>query len=227
MIPDTNIRMGKTLTKLALFSLVIVVLSNARAADLFNLENARQHWAFRLFEEVKLSKVEQSGWGMNQIDRFVLTRLEKAGLQPSAPTDKALLIRRVYFDLIGLPPSPEEVRDFLADDSLTAYEKLIDDLLASPHYGERWGRHWLDLARYADSSGYHSDIDRPNAWRYRDYVIGSFNDDKPYAQFIREQLAGDEVEPENAQSWIATGFCRNGPSNEGQVKTATAEQNTA
>ena len=224
MIPDTNIRMGKSLTKLALFSLVIVVLSNARAADLFNLENARQHWAFRLFEEVKLSKVEQSGWGLNEIDRFVLTRLEKAGLQPSAPADKALLIRRVYFDLIGLPPSPEEVRDFLADDSPTAYEKLIDDLLASPHYGERWGRHWLDLARYADSSGYHSDIDRPNAWRYRDYVIKSFNDDKPYAQFIREQLAGDEVAPKNAQSWIATGFCRNGPSNEGQVKTAAAEQ---
>jgi hypothetical protein len=107
MIPDTNTRTGKALIKLAVFSLVFVGVSSARASDLFNLETARQHWAFRLFEEVKLSKVEQSGWGMNQIDRFVLTRLEKAGLQPSAPADKALLIRRVYFDLIGLPPSPE------------------------------------------------------------------------------------------------------------------------
>jgi hypothetical protein len=202
----------------------LINLMSVRAADSIDLEKARQHWAFLPFNKIELPKVKQPGWGVNEIDRFVGSRLEKAELLPSAPADKATLIRRVYFDLIGLPPSPEQVRAFLANKSPLAYEKLIDDLLASPHYGERWGRHWLDLARYADSSGYHSDIDRPNAWRYRDYVIKSFNDDKPYAQFIREQLAGDEVAPKNAQSWIATGFCRNGPSNDGNVRPAFAEQ---
>jgi len=197
---------------------------SVRAADSVDLEKARQHWAFLPFNKIELPKVKQPGWGVNEVDRFVGSRLEKAELLPSEPADKATLIRRVYFDLIGLPPSPEQVRAFLANKSPLAYEKLIDGLLASPHYGERWGRHWLDLARYADSSGYHSDIDRPNAWRYRDYVIKSFNDDKPYAQFIREQLAGDEVAPKNAQSWIATGFCRNGPSNDGNVRPAFAEQ---
>ena len=127
-------------------------------------------------------------------------RVEKGGLQPSAPGDKALVIQRVYFDLIGLPPSPEEVRDFLADDSLTAYEKLIDDLLASPHYGERWGRHWLDVVRYADSGGFANDYERPNAWRYRDYVIRSFNEDKSYDQFIREQVAGDEIDRHSTET---------------------------
>ena len=198
--------------------------TSAQAADSIDLDKVRQHWAFRPFKKAELPKVKQSEWGLNEVDRFVSARLEEAGLQPSAPADKAAMIRRVYFDLIGLPPSPEKIRAFLANKSPLAYEKLIDNLLASPHYGERWGRHWLDLARYADSSGYHADLDRPNAWRYRDYVIQSFNDDKPYAQFIREQLAGDEVAPGNARSWIATGFCRNGPSNESNVRPAAAEQ---
>jgi hypothetical protein len=124
------------------------------------------------------------------------------------------LIRRVTLDLIGLPPTPEEVEAFVQDESPKAYEALIDRLLASPHYGERWGRHWLDLARYADTSGFHNDLDRPYAWKYRDYVIRSFNDDKPYARFVAEQIAGDEIDGADEQSLIATGFCRNGTSND-------------
>jgi hypothetical protein len=112
-----------------------------QAVDSLDLDRARQHWAFRPFKKVELPKVKQSGWGVNEVDRFVGARLEKAGLQPSAPADKGTMIRRVYFDLIGLPPSPEQVRAFLANKSPLAYGKLIDDLLVSPHYGERWGRH--------------------------------------------------------------------------------------
>jgi mono/diheme cytochrome c family protein len=145
------------------------------------------------------------------IDAFVLRRLEENGLAPAPAAEPRTLIRRVYLDLIGLPPSPEEVDRFLKDPSDAAYEKVIDELLASPHYGQRWGRHWLDLARYADSGGYEFDYDRPNAWRYRDYVIKAFNDDKPYLQFIREQLAGDQLKPNDAEFLVPTGFCRSGP----------------
>src|SRR5690606_6224551 len=115
-------------------------------------------------------------------------------------------------DLIGLPPSPEDIERFLADAAPDAYEREVDRLLASPHYGERWGRHWLDLARYADTGGFHNDLDRPNAWRYRDYVIDRLNADKPYAPFVREQLAGDELPQADLDSWVATAFGRNGPS---------------
>ena len=158
--------------------------------------------------------VKQKAWVRNDVDRFILAALQEKGLQPSAEADRATLIRRVTLDLIGLLPPPEEVAAFVQDTSPDAYEHLVDRLLASPHYGERWGRHWLDLARYADTCGTHNDLDRPYAWKYRDYVIQSFNDDKPYARFVAEQLAGDEVEGADEQSLIATGFCRNGTSND-------------
>jgi hypothetical protein len=179
-----------------------------------SIENGRAHWAFQPLSKAPLPEVKMKAWPRNNIDRFILAKLEAAGLQPSAEADRATLIRRVTLDLIGLPPTPEEVGAFIHDESPRAYEALIDRLLASPHYGERWGRHWLDLARYADTSGFHNDLDRPYAWKYRDYVIRSFNDDKPYARFIAEQIAGDEVEGANEQTLIATGFCRNGPSND-------------
>lgn len=176
----------------------------------------RAHWAFQPLRQNITPPPAQNhvGWIRNDIDRFVLARLSAAGLSPSPEADRVTLIRRVTFDLIGLPPTPEEVVAFVADDSAHAWEQLVDRLLASPHYGERWGRHWLDLAQYADSSGFHNDLDRPHAWKYRDYVIRSFNQDKPYARFVAEQLAGDEVDDADEESFIATGFCRNGPSND-------------
>ncbi len=147
----------------------------------------------------------------NPIDAFVVARLEPQGLRPAAPSTTRALVRRVYFDLIGLPPTPEQVEEFLADTSPHSFENLIDRLLASPHYGERWGRHWLDVVRFAETNGYERDGPKPNAWRYRDYVIRSFNDDKPFDRFILEQLAGDELETVTNDSRIALGFNRLGP----------------
>ncbi len=145
------------------------------------------------------------------IDAFIQQQLDAQHLNPAKRADKRTLIRRVSFDLLGLPPTPEDIEAFLNDDSENAWEKLIDKYLASPHYGEQWGRHWLDVTRYADTDGFSNDYSRPNAWRYRDYVIRSFNEDKPYDQFVREQLAGDELDPNNPEMLIATGFLRMGP----------------
>src|SRR5204862_2594389 len=147
----------------------------------------------------------------NSIDSFVLPEPETKGLKPAPPADKVTLIRRATFDSIGLPPTPEEVDAFLADDSAKAFDKVVDRLLASPRYGERWARHWLDLARYAESEGFKADEIRPNAWRYRDYVIKSFNDDKPYDRFIKEQIAGDELWPKDPDARVATAFNRHYP----------------
>ena len=178
------------------------------------LEEGRAHWAFQPLSKAEPPAVKNTAWPKNGVDHFILAKLEQNGLQPSPLADAATLIRRITFDLTGLPPTPEEVEAFIADSSDKAYEALIDRLLASPRYGERWGRHWLDLARYADTSGTHNDLDRPHAWKYRDYVIRSFNEDKPYARFVAEQLAGDEIDGANEESLIATGFGRNGPSND-------------
>lgn len=177
-------------------------------------QKAKSHWAYLPVADAAPPSVKNEAAVRNDIDRFVVARLEAAGLAVSPEADRATYIRRVTLDLTGLPPTPEEVAAFVADESTQAHEHLVDRLLASPHYGERWGRHWLDLARYADSSGFHNDLDRPHAWKYRDYVIRSFNEDKPYARFIAEQLAGDEVEGADEETLIATGFCRNGPSND-------------
>ena len=184
-------------------------------------EADRQHWSFQPVERPSLPEVKDTSWSRSGIDPFVLARLEAAQLSPSPPADKAVLLRRVYFDLIGLPPSPEEVQAFLENDSEDAYSRIVDRLLASARYGERWGRHWLDLARYADTGGFHNDIDRPFAWRYRDYVIESLNEDKPYAQFIREQIAGDELPDATLETWTATGFCRHGASNDDNMGKTT------
>ena len=131
-------------------------------------------------------------------------------MHPAPEADRVTLIRRLTYDLTGLPPTPEEVDAFLADRAPDAYERLVDRLLASPHYGEKWGRHWLDLVRYGETNGYERDSAKPFAWRYRDYVIDAFNRDKPYDQFVREQLAGDEIDPGSADALIATGFYRLG-----------------
>jgi len=197
---------------LMLAGLAAVVVSSFAATP--SLEDGRKHWAFQPLAKVTAPAVKDSRWPRNEVDRFILAALEAKGLKPSAETDRRTLIRRATFDLLGLPPTPEEVEAFVQDNSPQAWERVVDRLLTSPHYGERWGRHWLDLARYADSSGFHNDLDRPHAWRYRDYVIRSFNEDKPYARFIAEQLAGDEVPGADEETQVATGFCRNAPSND-------------
>jgi hypothetical protein len=151
-----------------------------------------------------------SDWGKTPIDGFILARLLEHGLTPAAEADRRTLVRRVAFDLTGLPPSPDEIDAFLADDHPDAYERLVDRLLASPRYGQRWGRHWLDVVRYAESDGYRQDAYRPAAWRYRDYVVRSLNADKPYDRFLTEQLAGDELDPDDLELRVATGFLRLG-----------------
>ncbi|HSI16077.1 MAG TPA: DUF1549 domain-containing protein, partial [Chthoniobacter sp.] len=166
----------------------------------------RQFWSFQPLMKPETPAVKNEAWCRTPIDHFILAKIEEKGLLPSPTADKLTLIRRAYFDLIGLPPTPEQAARFLADTEANAFEKVIDGLLASPHYGERWGRHWLDLARYAESHGYEQDYDRPNAFQYRDYVIRALNADQPYDEFVRWQLAGDELAPENAEAWKATGF---------------------
>jgi uncharacterized protein DUF1553/uncharacterized protein DUF1549 len=150
-------------------------------------------------------------WAKSPVDAFILDKLQKAGLKPSPPASRTMLVRRLYFDLTGLPPTPAEVTAFVNDKSPHAYAKLIDKLLASPNYGERWGQHWLDVVRYAETDGYEYDTHRGDAWRYRDYVIRAFNNDKPFDRFIQEQVAGDEIAPQEEETLIASGFNRLGP----------------
>jgi len=169
-----------------------------------------KHWAFEPPRRHAPPAVSRFAWRENPIDAFILTRLEEAGLEPAPPADKRTLIRRAYFNVLGLPPTMEQVEAFLEDDRPDAWERLVDALLASPHYGERWARHWLDLVRFAETNSFERDGLKPNAWKYRDYVIRSLNEDKPYDQFLREQLAGDELEPVTADSIIATGYYRLG-----------------
>jgi hypothetical protein len=171
-------------------------------------EQQRKCWAFQKVVKPAVPAVKDQSWVRTPVDAFILAKLEQKGLQPNPAADKVTLIRRATFDLTGLPPSPEEVSAFVADQSADAFEKVVDRLLASSHYGERWGRHWLDLARYADTAGFKGDETRPNMWRYRDYVIRSFNEDKPYDRFIKEQIAGDELYPSEPAAIVATGFNR-------------------
>ncbi|MCC6585121.1 MAG: DUF1553 domain-containing protein [Bryobacterales bacterium] len=171
----------------------------------------RKWWAFQPLANPAVPAPKNSAWAKTEIDRFVLATLEEKGISPSAAAGKTVLLRRAYLDLTGLPPTPEQVQAFLADKSPKAFEEVVDGLLASPHYGERWARHWLDVARYADSEGFKADETRPNIWRYRDYVIKSFNDDKPYTRFVQEQIAGDEMFPADPAALVATGFNRHFP----------------
>lgn len=169
----------------------------------------------------------EEAWNGNVIDRWIYAKLREKELEPSPPADKRTLIRRVYFDLLGLPPNPEEIQAFLADHSPDAYERLIDRLLNSPHYGERWARHWLDVVRFAESEGFERDWLRDHAWAYRDYVIRSFNQDKPYTQFMKEQIAGDVLEPVTHEGIIATSFLTLGPFDAVGLTSAVAQERAA
>ncbi|MEN9675360.1 MAG: hypothetical protein RIS76_1256 [Verrucomicrobiota bacterium] len=180
------------------------------AAQSDSAAKVRSHWAFRPVPEVVVPPNADRRDTPNPVDAFLQARLTEHGLKPPAPASRRTLIRRVTYDLTGLPPTPEEVEAFVSDPSIDAWERLIDRLLESPHYGEKWGRHWLDLVRFAETNSYETDEAKPHAWRYRDYVIRSFNSDKPYDRFIREQLAGDELPDGGADGVIATGFYRLG-----------------
>jgi len=181
---------------------------NARRYEAENL------WAYRPLVKPQVpSEGSEADRQLHPVDALIHRRLDELGLAAAPPVDRRTLIRRATFDLLGLPPTPEEIADFVDDPASDeeAFARVIERLLASPHYGEQWGRHWLDVVRYADSSGFANDYERGNTWRYRDYVIRALNDDKPYDQFIREQLAGDEIDPEDPEMLIATGFLRMGP----------------
>jgi hypothetical protein len=186
----------------------LAAADDARVPDKPITVEERDHWAFRPPRRTEPPAVEESRWVRNPIDAFILAVLESNGLAHSLEADRATLLRRLSFDLTGLPPSPDEIENFRNDRSADAYEKVVDRLLASPHYGVRWAQHWLDLARYADTDGFEFDQARPNAWRYRDWVAGALNRDLPYDQFVRLQLAGDEVAPDDLAAFIATGFNR-------------------
>ena len=191
--------------------LVFGALSPEKLADQPFTPHQIRHWAFQKVQRPAVPLVDNEEWVRNPVDAFVMAKLEAKGLDPSARADQITLLRRAYFDLIGLPPMPEQVDAFLADQSPDAFKRVVDQLLASPHYGERWARHWLDLARYAESEGFKADETRPNVWRYRDYVIGSLNLDKPYDRFVREQIAGDELWPNNHDAQLGTAFNRHYP----------------
>ncbi len=172
-----------------------------------------KHWAFQPVKRPEAPAVGNRNWVRNPIDNFILARLEAEGIEPSPEAGRVTLIRRLSFDLIGLPPTPKEVAEFLADNRPDAYERLVDRLLDSPHYGEKWARHWLDLARYADSDGYEKDLVRPHAWRYRHWVIEALNRDLPFDQFTIEQIAGDLLPQATIEQKVATGFHRNALTN--------------
>jgi hypothetical protein len=170
----------------------------------------KAHWAFQPIRKIE-PPADPSGWSANPIDRFVRARQRERGFQPAGPADKRTLIRRATFDLIGLPPTPEEGHAFVADDAPDAFAKVVDRLLASSPYGERWGRHWLDVVRYADTGGFEADHLYPNAWRFRDYVIRSLSADQPFDRFVQEQVAGDELWPGDRDAALATALYCVGP----------------
>ena len=180
-------------------------------------KSVEDYWAFKPPQHQPLPEVRNSAWPRSAVDSFVLARLEREGLTVNGDADRRALIRRACFDLWGIPPTQEQVAEFLQDDSPQAFEPLVDRLLESPNFGQRWGRHWLDVARYAESTGHERNFLHPHAWRYRDYVIEAFNKDKPYDRFIMEQLAGDQLATENdaerAEALTATGFLALGPKN--------------
>jgi hypothetical protein len=194
---------------------------------------SKDHWAFKPPLSPVEPKVRNPAWIRTPVDAFILARLEQENLSPSQEADRATLLRRLNFDLLGLPPTPKDLEDFLTDTAPDAYERLVERLLASPHYGERWGRHWLDVAAYADSNGYfNADSDRPLAWKYRDYVVRAFNSDMPYDRFVREQIAGDElagytrdadITSEMVDRLTATHFLRNAPDGTGESDGNAAE----
>ncbi|EMI20182.1 protein containing DUF1549, partial [Rhodopirellula maiorica SM1] len=182
-----------------------VVLREPR--DFFSEED-RSWWAFQPVVKPTVPKTSGEEWARNEIDHFIFAQLQSHGLSPAPEADRHALVRRLYFDIIGLPPTPEQVAAFVNDPAPDAYERLVDSLLDSKGYGEHAARQWLDLVRYADSDGYRADGFRPTAWRYRDYVIQSFNDDKPYDRFTQEQIAADEMFPDDVEARAALGYLR-------------------
>ncbi len=207
------------------FLAILLLAGPARGQDV--LTPARlNHWAWKKPAPASPPHVRNSAWTLGPIDRFILAKIEAVELQPATPAGREQLIRRATIDLLGLPPTPEEIDAFVHDLSPCAWERVVDRLLASPHYGERWGRHWLDLARFAESNGYEFDELRPNAWRYRDFVIKSWNADKPFDQFVREQIAGDEAPGDDAEARIATAFNLLGPDMTDSADQAQRRQNT-
>jgi hypothetical protein len=195
-----------------LVCLVVILPATSFGADA-PTGKGRQHWAFQPVRDPALPTVRDSAWVRTPIDAYILAKLEAAQLRPAPPAESRALLRRIYLDLIGLPPTPEEQQAFeraATTNRQAALEEVVDRLLARPEYGERWARHWLDVVRYAESNGYERDGAKPNAWRYRDYVIDAFNKDKPYDRFVLEQIAGDELPDANAESHIATTFLRLG-----------------
>jgi hypothetical protein len=187
-----------------------------------DVEQGRGHWSYRRLSPVSPPEVKNAAWPRNDVDRFILAKQEAAGVVPADQAARETLARRVFFDLVGLPPTPGELQLFLADASPDAYEKLVDRLLASPRFGERWARHWLDAVRFAESGGYEFDGDRPGAHHYRDWVIRAFNADMPYDEFLRLQVAGDLLKPNDYDATSATGFFVAGPY-PGQITAKTAE----
>src|SRR6266849_4858803 len=168
-------------------------------------------WSFRSLTRPSIPTVKDQSWIRTPIDSFILAKLESKGLRPSPAADRVTFIRRATYDLHGLPPTPEEIDSFLTDSAPDAYEKLIDQLLNSPRYGERWGRYWLDVVHYGDTHGYDKDKRRDHAWPFRDYVIRSLNADRPYGRFVKEQIAGDVLYPADPGGIVATGFIAAGP----------------
>ena len=192
------------------------VLSHANDPPTEPVETAltvddRDHWSFRPIRCPELPRISNGSRVITPIDQFIIVRLEQAGLQLAPEASRVTLLRRLSFDLTGLPPSPAEIEEFVGDNRSDAYDRLVDRLMASPAYGERWGQHWLDLARFAETDGFEHDLERPNAWRYRDWVIDALNADMPYDEFTRLQLAGDEMHPDDPNAAIATGFLLCGP----------------
>ncbi len=186
--------------------LLALLLGGSRVhADAID-DKGREMWALQPLRQPQPPQVQHGEWCANPIDAFIIARLQGAGLSPAPPADKITLIRRATYDLTGLAPTLAEVQAFVEDNRPDAYEWVVDRLLASPHYGEQWGRHWLDLVRYAESNSYERDSFKPNVWRYRDYVIRAFNSDKPYDRFIREQIAGDELPDGGRDGIYATGY---------------------
>ena len=210
----------------ALLAAMMTTAAASAAEDAALLPAQREHWAWTRPVRPTVPAVQDSAWVRNPVDAFVLARLEAAGLRPAAAAPREQLLRRVTLDLTGLPPTPREIDAFVSDPSPDAWEKVVERLLASPRYGERWGRHWLDLARFAESNGYEFDEVRPDAWRYRDYVIAAFNDDKPYDRFVKEQLAGDELYPDDPAALVATGFNVLGPDMTDSSDQPQRRQNT-
>ncbi|HEU0122277.1 MAG TPA: DUF1549 and DUF1553 domain-containing protein [Bryobacteraceae bacterium] len=221
------------LRRFSAFCVAAVVVAAPDTGDVAPLGSytavERRHWAFQPRKDVAppvLGDAAAKAWVRTPVDAFVLAGLRKAELTPAPEADRATLIRRVTYNLHGLPPTPEEIAAFVNDKQPKAYERLVERLLASPRYGEQWARHWLDVVRFAESDGYEYDTHRPDAYRFRDYVIASFNADKPYDQFVKEQLAGDEIDPKNETLLVASGFNRLGPLRKNQGNQDVASSRT-